>query len=184
MENGRYSDGEKSADGTVLAAGLLLAPERPSALTGRFASAVRAAMLTLRAPGSPQTPSRSRTASAGFGLGGGFGSNQGPLGSLKGSRLAAVGPKLRSLTATHELAAHQALVRHLQFSPDGKWLATSSWDRTSVVFRVGDPFQQWRVLAHPQGFVGQVAWYTILSYFIYQMAQRPFSYIGPLMASC
>jgi WD40 repeat protein len=34
-------------------------------------------------------------------------------------------PKLLKLEATGALEAHQALVRHLQFSPDGKFLATS-----------------------------------------------------------
>ncbi|KAF5368873.1 hypothetical protein D9758_002838 [Tetrapyrgos nigripes] len=74
------------------------------------------------------------------------------------SRVAALVPKLKCLEATQDLAAHQALVRHLQFSPDGKFLATSSWDRTSVIFRVGDPFVSHRILAHAKGFVGQVAW--------------------------
>lgn len=41
------------------------------------------------------------------------------------SRLATLRPKLNILTATEGLEAHQALVRHLQFSPDGKFLATS-----------------------------------------------------------
>ncbi|PPQ86642.1 hypothetical protein CVT25_006826 [Psilocybe cyanescens] len=74
------------------------------------------------------------------------------------SRLSSLGPKLMELEATHDLAAHSALVRHMQFSPDGKFLATSSWDKTSVIFRVGTPFTPHRTLAHPQGFVGQVAW--------------------------
>ncbi|KAF8636918.1 hypothetical protein AX17_003169 [Amanita inopinata Kibby_2008] len=74
------------------------------------------------------------------------------------SRVAALNSSLRALDITQDLDAHQALVRHLQFSPDGKYLATSSWDRTSVIFRVDEPFSIYRVLAHPQGFVGQVAW--------------------------
>ncbi|KAH6908348.1 quinon protein alcohol dehydrogenase-like superfamily [Coprinopsis sp. MPI-PUGE-AT-0042] len=74
------------------------------------------------------------------------------------SRITSLIPKLAMLEPTQDLPAHNALVRHLQFSPDGKYLATSSWDRTSVIFRVGDPFVQHRVLAHTQGFVGQVAW--------------------------
>ncbi|KAI0090434.1 WD40-repeat-containing domain protein [Irpex rosettiformis] len=77
---------------------------------------------------------------------------------IKGSRLAVLIPKLKKMEATQEYAPHQALVRHLQFSPDGRYFATSSWDRTSVIFRVGDPCSVHRVLAHPQGFVGQVAW--------------------------
>ncbi|KAI0701046.1 WD40-repeat-containing domain protein [Cytidiella melzeri] len=73
-------------------------------------------------------------------------------------RLAALTSKLKKMEITQEFAPHQALVRHLQFSPDGKLFATSSWDRTSVIFRVGDPCVAHRVLAHPQGFVSQVAW--------------------------
>lgn len=41
------------------------------------------------------------------------------------SRVSALVPKLVELEATHDLAAHMALVRHMQFSPDGKYLATS-----------------------------------------------------------
>ena len=41
------------------------------------------------------------------------------------SRVAGLVPKLRGLTLTQDLDAHQALVRHLQFSPNGKFLATS-----------------------------------------------------------
>jgi WD40 repeat protein len=151
-------------------------PELPmltSPARTRFASLVRAAVLMRRstAGATPAlmltSPARQRTASSSR-----F-PTMGPVG-VKTSRLAALTPKLRSLEPTQDLAAHQALVRHLQFSPDGKYLATSSWDRTSVIFRVGvcmerwhcslsdwlfqEPFKQYRVLAHPQGFVGQVAW--------------------------
>jgi WD repeat-containing protein 26 len=45
--------------------------------------------------------------------------------TLRGSKVAAVIPKLKSLEATQDLAAHSELVRHLQFSPNGKFLATS-----------------------------------------------------------
>ncbi|PFH48709.1 hypothetical protein AMATHDRAFT_196130 [Amanita thiersii Skay4041] len=74
------------------------------------------------------------------------------------SRISGLIPKLRVLETTQDMTAHHALVRHLQFSPDGRYLATSSWDRTSIIFRVGEPFTFHRVLAHSQGFVGQVAW--------------------------
>ncbi|KAG6836941.1 hypothetical protein H0H93_000831 [Arthromyces matolae] len=74
------------------------------------------------------------------------------------SRVAALSPKLKQLAPTQDVEAHSGLVRHLQFSPDGRFLATSSWDRTSVIFRVGDPLESHRTLAHPAGFVGQVAW--------------------------
>ena len=41
------------------------------------------------------------------------------------SRITAFVPKLTELEVTHDLAAHSALVRHMQFSPDGQFLATS-----------------------------------------------------------
>ncbi|KAK2461255.1 hypothetical protein APHAL10511_006782 [Amanita phalloides] len=76
------------------------------------------------------------------------------------SRVTALMSELKPLEVTQDLAAHEALVRHLQFSPDGKYLATSSWDRTTTVLRVGEPFELHRIIAHSpaQNFVGQVAW--------------------------
>jgi WD repeat-containing protein 26 len=44
---------------------------------------------------------------------------------MQRSRVAGLVPKLRGLTPMQDLAAHQALVRHLQFSPNGRFLATS-----------------------------------------------------------
>lgn len=44
---------------------------------------------------------------------------------VRSSRVASLVPKLRGMETTQDLAAHSALVRHLQFSPDGKFLATS-----------------------------------------------------------
>jgi hypothetical protein len=44
---------------------------------------------------------------------------------VQSSRVAGLVPKLRGLMPTQALEAHQALVRHLQFSPNGKFLATS-----------------------------------------------------------
>lgn len=46
-------------------------------------------------------------------------------GLIRSSRVARLAPKLRDFAPTQEFAAHQALVRHLQFSPNGKLLATS-----------------------------------------------------------
>ena len=40
-------------------------------------------------------------------------------------RISAFVPKLTEMKVTHDLAAHSALVRHMQFSPDGRFLATS-----------------------------------------------------------
>jgi WD40 repeat protein len=45
--------------------------------------------------------------------------------------------KLAELAVKYDLSPHSALVRHMQFSPDGKFLATAGWDKSSVVFRVG-----------------------------------------------
>ena len=45
--------------------------------------------------------------------------------SLRGVRVTSAIDKLKELNASQEMAAHQALVRHLQFSPNGKYLATS-----------------------------------------------------------
>ncbi|KAG6840735.1 hypothetical protein C0991_004753 [Blastosporella zonata] len=46
------------------------------------------------------------------------------------SRVAALSPRLRELEPTQDVAAHSGLVRHLQFSPDGKYLATSRYVQT------------------------------------------------------
>ncbi|KAI6159682.1 hypothetical protein EDD17DRAFT_887078 [Pisolithus thermaeus] len=56
--------------------------------------------------------------------------------------------------------AHQALVRHLQFSPNGKLLATAGWDKKAVVFRVTElgELAAHRVLFNGKGLIGQVAW--------------------------
>ncbi len=41
------------------------------------------------------------------------------------SRITALMSELKPLEVTQDLAAHEALVRHMEFSPDGKYLATS-----------------------------------------------------------
>lgn len=102
---------------------------------------------------SPRSPQRQRTSSSTPGMI----EREQPQAPSK-SRVTTLVQKLKALEPTQEIAAHSALVRHLQFSPDGKYLATSSWDRTSIVFKVGEPLVPHRTLAHTQGFVGQVAW--------------------------
>ncbi|KAK7023190.1 catabolite degradation [Favolaschia claudopus] len=68
-------------------------------------------------------------------------------------------PKLQKLHPPVELEAHQALVCHLQFSPDGKYLASSSWDCTCIIWQIERRMLTChRVLGHTEGFVGQVAW--------------------------
>ncbi|KAI0701045.1 WD40 repeat-like protein [Cytidiella melzeri] len=127
----------------------------------RLKNLVRSVMMINRTTSGPSAfslpsgPKRQRTMSSEAGKSGKMAETPA---MMKGSRLAVLIPKLKRMEATQEFAPHQALVRHLQFSPDGKLFATSSWDRTSVIFRVGDPCVAHRVLAHPQGFVGQVAW--------------------------
>jgi hypothetical protein len=127
---------------------------------GRFASAVRNVIMLQTASGvsplaalSPQ-PQPQRTTSSSL-TGAEKKPTMDPVTALRGSRVANLMPKLRTLEATQDIAAHQGLVRHLQFSPDGKFLATSrcvlmcsfhalsdphfdySWDRTSAIFCVG-----------------------------------------------
>ncbi|KAF7360499.1 Catabolite degradation [Mycena venus] len=115
------------------------------------------------APFGPRVPRRQRTSSSTITTT--FGERKRTLADepikavLTRSRIATLRPKLGKLMATEALEAHQALVRHLQFSPDGKFLATSSWDRTSIIWRIEKgTLTSHRVLAHAQGFVGQVAW--------------------------
>ncbi|KDQ32012.1 hypothetical protein PLEOSDRAFT_1035373 [Pleurotus ostreatus PC15] len=165
---------EKNGAATTPTDGTLAPPTSPASLdapsrgkqlwrnalrTVKMKSAMSAATM---GPMPRATPHRQRTASSGGGSGTGGKFNmmheqmKHPI--LMRSRLASLVPKLKCLAPLQDLAAHQALVRHLQFSPDGKYLATSSWDRTSIIFRVADPTNNPRVLAHPKGFVGQVAW--------------------------
>ncbi|KAJ3557991.1 hypothetical protein NP233_g11600 [Leucocoprinus birnbaumii] len=94
-------------------------------------------------------------------------------GAIARSRLSTLASKLKVLDTTHDLAAHTALVKHLEFSPDGKYLATSSWDRTSVIFKVGDPFVSHRLLGHHTkgGFVSQVAWSPDGRYLLTKMSK-------------
>lgn len=101
-------------------------------------------------------PTRQRTISSGFAASDTKKSpSPGEILPFSRSRVSGLVPKLQELEATHDLAAHTALVRHMEFSPDGRFLATSrcvhvfsinysyyeyvssSWDKTSVIFRVG-----------------------------------------------
>ncbi|CAE6415792.1 unnamed protein product, partial [Rhizoctonia solani] len=72
-------------------------------------------------------------------------------------------PMLRTLRSSQPLTEHAALVKHLQFSPDGQFLATCSWDYTALIWRGTGPsgeFELMHKLIHAVriGFVGQVAW--------------------------
>ncbi|KAF8595382.1 WD40 repeat-like protein [Ceratobasidium sp. AG-I] len=81
------------------------------------------------------------------------------------TRLQALVPVLRTLRSTQMLDEHVSLVKHLQFSPDGQFLATCSWDKTALIWRVGSsPSEDFTVLhklvhiSKIGGFVEQVAW--------------------------
>jgi hypothetical protein len=124
------TDGQ--SDGSV--SGVASSPVHRS----RFASAVRSVVMLQTAAiaagpagaASPFTPRR-RTTSGTLTNGATETSSKKPTSDnimpLRGSRVAILIPKLKSLETTQDLAAHQALVRHLQFSPDGKFLATSRY---------------------------------------------------------
>ncbi|KIJ11156.1 hypothetical protein PAXINDRAFT_157371 [Paxillus involutus ATCC 200175] len=170
-------------------------PISPISPRDRFTHAIRSVIMLQSASSgvSAFAPVRKRTTSSAVTssgsssatLGGNFrGYGQGGSGGasgLQGSRLVSLVTKLRSLSTAQDILAHSALVRHLKFSPDGKFLATSSWDRTTIIFKVAvgnpehvyvsghvsdhcqhtvfqQPLVQHRILAHPSGFVGQVAW--------------------------
>ncbi|QRV90650.1 hypothetical protein RhiJN_18668 [Ceratobasidium sp. AG-Ba] len=84
---------------------------------------------------------------------------------LNPTRMQSLVPMLRALRSSQMLSEHVALVKHLQFSPDGQYLATCSWDKTALIWEVGpgpgDPFKMLHKLVHTSrigGFVGQVAW--------------------------
>ena len=73
-------------------------------------------------PVEGRNPRRQRTMSSD-----GNGKEAEPVGVLKNSRVGTLVPKLKSLHPTQSFEAHVALVRHLQFSPNGKFLATSRY---------------------------------------------------------
>ncbi|KAF8317735.1 WD40 repeat-like protein [Clavulina sp. PMI_390] len=89
----------------------------------------------------------------------------------KHSRWFSIVPSLRSLQTRETLNEHTALVRDLQFSPDGQFFATGSWDRTAIIWKVGPPFTLHRKLAHAMGFVGQVAWSPNGKYLLTKMTR-------------
>jgi WD repeat-containing protein 26 len=99
---------------------------------GRFVTAVRSVMIRQTVsrlaafnPRPQRQGTTSSTVTAGRSETSGRRMTMDSVPALRGSRVANLMPKLRTLVATQDLAAHQGLVRHLQFSPNGKFLATS-----------------------------------------------------------
>lgn len=124
-----------SDEKTVLSdGGSTIVPSTPlpnPAARSRWANAVKSVTVMLRSTSAasgafsmPNSPKRQRTMSSEGSRGAGKTTDILP-GMMKASRVAALVPKLKSLETTQDLAAHQALVRHLQFSPNGQFLATS-----------------------------------------------------------
>lgn len=107
----------------------------------RFVNAVRTVIM-LGAASRPRSPALEI---AEFGM-----SGRAMNGSVKWDMLAPM----------QDQVAHQALVRHLQFSPNGKFLATAGWDKKSVLFRVArsGELTAHRVLFNGRGLIAQVAW--------------------------
>ncbi|CAE6538493.1 unnamed protein product [Rhizoctonia solani] len=69
---------------------------------------------------------------------------------------------LESLSITQLTTEHTALVKHAQFSPSGDFLATCSWDRTAIIWRVEGTVEMHARLipsnSSSGGFMNQVAW--------------------------
>ena len=124
----------------------------------RLADLVRNVMRVRQSTAGPLSPSRKRTTSSTAFTDGARSMSDNTVTSMRVSRVANLIPALKSMAPVHFMQPHTALVRHLQFSPGGEFLASCSWDRTCAIFRVKDFTMPPRVLAHPQGFVGQVAW--------------------------
>ncbi|KAF8322776.1 uncharacterized protein EI90DRAFT_3130876 [Cantharellus anzutake] len=74
------------------------------------------------------------------------------------SNLGAVIPALKSLRVTGNLRMHTALVRDIQFSPNGEYLATCAWDQTAIIWRVDSIFTVHQKLEYAGGSPGQVLW--------------------------
>ncbi|KAF8599392.1 WD40 repeat-like protein [Ceratobasidium sp. AG-I] len=80
------------------------------------------------------------------------------------TRMQSLVSTLRTLGSSQMLDDHATFVKHLQFSPDGRFLATCSCDKTTLIWRVGaEPLDDFAV-AHTlvntsrSGDVEQVAW--------------------------
>ncbi|KAF8637933.1 hypothetical protein AX17_002554 [Amanita inopinata Kibby_2008] len=75
-------------------------------------------------------------------------------------------PRLKEVEDSSLPAVHQGPVRHSKFSPDGRYLVTSSWDRKTMIFRVDESLTALHEIVHHQGFVEQLAWSPVGNMFL------------------
>ena len=121
----------------IMTSGAAQATAMP-ARRARFVQAIRSVIIAQQGPtGIPRAPPSI------FSPGG---MRQEELrGLIRSSRVARLVPILRDFEPTQEFAAHQALVRHLQFSPNGNFLATSRFVFRLYrlgVFNINAPFSK------------------------------------------
>ncbi|KAG8973991.1 hypothetical protein FRC05_008048 [Tulasnella sp. 425] len=75
------------------------------------------------------------------------------------ARLAGLIPELKALKPMQEISERGGLVRHLQFSPDGKWLATCGHGTKALIWKVEETVSLHRFILHPgTELLSQVAW--------------------------
>ncbi|KAG9122019.1 hypothetical protein FRC07_001769 [Ceratobasidium sp. 392] len=90
------------------------------------------------------------------------GNNDGTTSHAYNARIHNLRPGVTGLQVTQCLNEHIALVTHMQFSPQGDFLATCSWDRTAVIWRISKTnVEMFLKLYHPSStgsFVNQVVW--------------------------
>ncbi|KAF8328059.1 WD40-repeat-containing domain protein [Cantharellus anzutake] len=76
----------------------------------------------------------------------------------KSRRLTAILSVITSLKPIHELPLQPATIKHLKFSPDGEYLATSSGAQTVVIWKLEDEISIHHKLIHQENRVAHVAW--------------------------
>lgn len=138
------SDGHSEFSGNSVDAASTTSPAR-----SRFTHAVRSVMMIQNMSGglaSAFTSNRQRTTLRDpAGAAADVTKKELELDMARGSRVSVLVPKLKQLESVYDLMGHQALVKHLQFSPDGKLLATSRYSfcaRASLLGGVTDSRSQ------------------------------------------
>lgn len=66
-------------------------------------------------------------------------------------RVASIVPIVRSLALRRGTTKHATTVRHLEFSPDGRYLATCGSDKLVIIWNIGPPLNVYKVLRTPGG---------------------------------